>query len=47
MNSYELLRNRGARSPFYELDALGDENSRGKLQNVVANSTAILHDASR
>ncbi len=40
MNSSELLRNSGARPPFYELDAVSDENSRGKLQNVVANRCA-------
>jgi hypothetical protein len=40
MNSSELLRNSGLRPPFYELDAVGDENSRVKLQNVVANSSA-------
>ena len=41
MNSSELLRNSEVRSPFYERDAVGNENLRVKLQNVVANSIAI------
>ena len=40
MNSSELLRNSEARPPISELDTVSDENSRGKLQNVVANSKA-------
>ena len=40
LNSSELLRNSAAGSPFYELDVASDENSRGKVQNVVGNSTA-------
>ena len=37
MHSSELLRNSEARPPNHELDAVSDENSRGKVQNVVAN----------
>ena len=46
INSSELLRNSGARPPFPKLDIVSDENSRGKLQNVVVNSTAVFRSAS-
>jgi hypothetical protein len=36
----EVPRNSGARRPVLELDAVSGENSRGKFQNVVVNSTA-------
>ena len=40
VHSSDVLRNSGARRPVQELDAVSDENSRGKLQNVVVNSNA-------
>ncbi len=45
MNSSELLRHSAARPPFYELDAVSDENSRRKLQNVVVNRMASWRKA--
>jgi hypothetical protein len=37
-----ILTPRG--SPFYELDVASDENSRGKIQNVVGSSKAEYFD---